>query len=166
MRNGLRSPRPTSRGRSGPAPSTRSARRPQCRAYERVPGRDSAVTRDAEDLPELDMAVASGVVRGSAPAACVVAAAVADADVQVAVRPEREVAGVVVPAPRLDVVHEHDLAGGIDDVAGAEHEKRDAVHGPARRTGPARSEPVPGVVEVHEPVAENAGPTATPSNPR
>ena len=57
----------------------------------------------------------------------VVAAAVADADVEVAVLAELEVAAVVVARRRRHVVDQHHLARGVDHVARRQHEARDAV---------------------------------------
>src|SRR5581483_1249529 len=77
-------------GRGGAVVAARRAA-----ARERVAGRDAAGGRDTEHLADECVAVARCVVRPGAAAAGIVATAVADGDVEVAVLAEREVAGVV-----------------------------------------------------------------------
>ena len=95
-------------------------------------------------FPSEDVLVPRRVVRpAAAGVAEVVAAAVADAHVEVAVVAEMEVAGVVVPRRRRDAVDEHELGGGVERVA-CHREPGDAVL--------ARAGAVVRVVEVDEPV--------------
>jgi hypothetical protein len=80
------------------------------RPREGVVTGDGAVAVDAQDLAQERVPVPRGVVApGTAPAG-VVAAAVADAHIQHPVLAELEVAAVVVPRRRRDVVDQHDLA--------------------------------------------------------
>ncbi len=125
------------------------------RALKRVVGRDAAVARDPQDLAQQDEAVARGVVRpGAAAVAGVVGAAVADADVQVAIRAKVQVAAVVVAIGRGDVVDQDRLAAG--DVRVREGVARDAVHRHlrvGRLAGGAHAELFVGVVQVDGVVA-------------
>src|SRR5262249_7074931 len=98
-------------------------------------GRDRAVGTGAQDLAwEQRQRARVVVLPGATRAVADLTAAVADADVEVAVDAEVQIAGVVVAARRRDVVDQHQLAAGVGDVAG-EREARDAIDRALRRVG-------------------------------
>src|SRR5262249_37693823 len=81
------------------------------RPLERICRRDVPIARDAQDLAEQHMPVASGVVISACPAvARVVGAAVADADVKESVLAELKIAPIVVAVGRENIINEYDLA--------------------------------------------------------
>src|SRR6185436_4807647 len=87
----------------------------------------AAGARDAQDLACQHVLIARRVVRAGASAvAGVVAAAVADGDVEIAVLSEVDVSGVVVAGRRGHVVDEDELRRRADGVT-AHGEARDAV---------------------------------------
>src|SRR6185295_16787201 len=80
------------------------------RALERVVGRNAAILRDAQYLAGESLLVARGVVAPLAAAVPrVVASAVADRDVEIAVLAELDVPRVVVARCRRHVVDQHGL---------------------------------------------------------
>jgi len=76
----------------------------------------------------------------------VVAVAVADGDVEVAIVPELQIPTDVMARGGWDVVEQHSLAGGIDPSLAGENESRYTVD----RSSAA--EPAAGEIDVHEPV--------------
>jgi hypothetical protein len=93
----------------------------------RVVFRDGAVGVDAQDLGEQDVVVAGDVVLVLALGRLeIVAGAVADADVELAVLAEVQVAAVVVAVGGRDAVYENFLAALVDGVT-AHREPRDPV---------------------------------------
>jgi hypothetical protein len=133
------------------------------RALERVRGRDErrvvdarprAVHTHAEHLAEeLELVAGRVVVPPAAGRGRVVAAAVADRDVEVAVLAEGDVPRVVVPVLGRHVVHEHQLGGHGERVA-AHREARHAVDAAAPRV--ARVEEVDVAVAGEERVRHDA----------
>src|SRR5436190_8607946 len=92
------------------------------RAEKRVAGRDPAVLGYAEDLPEQNELIASGVVSAAAAASRIVAVTVANTDVEIAVLAEMQVTAVVLPCRLGDVVDQHDFGSRIDGVGVTERE--------------------------------------------
>src|SRR6185436_11559605 len=91
---------------------------------ERVVGGNGAVEVDAEDFSVRVREAAREHVRGAA--AGVVAAGVSDADVELAVGADGEAAAVVVRRA-AQVLHEDLFGGGIEEPAGEEIDRDDAV---------------------------------------
>ena len=126
------------------------------RALERIGRRDETVARDAQDLAEQYMHVARRVVRPGSPAvACVISAAVADANVKESVLAELQIASIVVAVGRVNIINEYDLAPRDDDIVAAEDESgdpADRVKRIGRLSGRTSRELIEGVVEVDEPI--------------
>jgi hypothetical protein len=127
-------------------------------AQERIVGRHRTVGPDAQDLAGQHVRVASGVVvSGAARGVGVVAAAVADADVEMAITAEVQVARVVVAVGRRHVVDQHELGCGIDDAVRAERETRHAIDRALRDVVGADAVLAERVVEIDEAIVGEAG---------
>ena len=106
------------------------------RPQEGVVGRDSAVARDAKHLPDQGVQVSRRRIGQPAAAVpVVVAAAVANADVEIAIVPELKVAAVVVSARRGDVVEQDILTRRSNDIVVREDEARHAIDAARRSRG-------------------------------
>ena len=97
------------------------------RANKRIVRRDASVARDAQNLASQDVPVTRRVVTTTAARAgsVVVGSAVAYADVEIAILAKVHVTRVVIATARRHAIHQHDFAGGIDDVCArprAQHE--------------------------------------------